>query len=65
MLHSQGLFNNPCPEPNQSLILIPISLSCILILFYHLRPCLPEGLFPVGLPINILKALVFSSIQAT
>ena len=31
----------------------------------HLRLCLPEGLFPVGLPVKILKALLPFSILAT
>ena len=65
MLHSQGLSNNPYPEPNQ-----PnsphwyISLS-ILILSSHLHLGLPKGLFPEGLAVKILKALLPSSILAT
>ena len=31
----------------------------------HLRLGLPKGLFPVGLPVKILKALLPSSILAT
>ena len=46
-------------------MLIPISLRSILILSSHLRLGLPEGLFPVGLPVEILKAFLPSSIQAT
>ena len=61
MLHSQGLSNNPYPEPNQ-----PNSLYwSILILFSHLRLGLPRGLFPAGVPVKILKALLPSSILAT
>ena len=75
MQHSQGLSNNPYPEPNQpnsphwylSLqspqfpALIPISSRFILILSFHLRLGLPKGLFLVGLPNKILKALLPSS----
>ena len=65
MSHSQGLSSNSYPEtnqPNPSYWLIPISLGSILILSSHLRLGLPNDLFPVGLPINILKALLPSSI---
>ena len=64
MLHSQGLSNNPYPEPNQtqSLVLIPISA---VILFSHLCLGLPKDLFPVGLPGRILKALLPPFIMAT
>ena len=67
MLHSQGLSNNSYPEPNQPKLpaLIPISSRSILILSSHLRIGLPKGLFPVGLPVKILKALLPSSILAT
>ena len=44
---------------------MPISLRSILILCSHLRLGLPKGLFPVGLPVNILKARLPSSILAT
>ena len=37
---------------------IPISSKSILILSSHLRLGLTKGLFPVGLPIKILKALL-------
>ena len=61
MAHSQGLSNNSYPEPNQ-----PNSPSrSILMLSFHLRLGLPKGLFPVGLPVKILKALLPSSILAT
>ena len=66
MPHLQGLSNNPYPQPNQSnSSYIPISLISILILSSHLRLGLPKGLLPVGLPVNILKALLLSSILAT
>ena len=52
MSHSQGLYYLP---------LAPIYLSFILILSSHLRIGLPKGLFPVGLPVKILKALLPSS----
>ena len=47
MPHSQGLSNNPYPEPNQpnSPTLIPISSRSILILSSHRRLGLPKGLF--------------------
>ena len=49
---SQGLSNNSYPEPNQ-----PNSPHWfILILSSYLRLGLPKGLFPVGLPVKILKA---------
>jgi hypothetical protein len=43
----------------------PISLRSILILSTYLRLGLPSGLFPSGLPINILYAFLFSPIRAT
>ena len=42
-----------------------VSLRSILILSSHLRLGLPEVLFPVGLPFQILKVLLSSSILAT
>ena len=42
-----------------------ISLKSILILSSHLLLGFPKGLFPVGVPVNILKALIPSSILAT
>ena len=39
------------------IILIPICLRSILILSFHLHIGLPKCLFPVGLPVKILKAL--------
>ena len=60
MPHSEGLSNYLYPEPNQ-----PIPLSYILIFSSHLRLGLPNGLFTLGLPIKILKALLPSSILAT
>ena len=66
MLHSQGLSNNPYPEPKQPnyphlylslqdsfLILIPISLKSSLILSSHLHLGLPNGLFPVGVTMSM------------
>ena len=65
-LLSQGLSNNPYPEPYQQfLVLIFISLRSILILSSHLRIGLPKGFFPIGLPVKILKALLLSSNLAT
>ena len=57
MPHSQGLSENPYPEPNQ-----PnsphryVSSRFILILSSHLRVGLPKALFPVSLPVKILAA---------
>ena len=63
--HSQGLSNNPYPEPYYPIPRIDTYiLSYILILYSHLRLGLPNVLFPVGLPVNILKALP-SSILVT
>ena len=45
--------------------LISISSRSIIIQTSHLRRGLPKGLFPVGLPVKILKALLPSSILAT
>ena len=60
MPYSQGLSNNLYPKPNQAQFfeLIHISLRSILILSSHLCLGLSKGLFPVGVPINILKALL-------
>ena len=51
---------NPIPRIDS----LPISLRSILILSY-LRLGLPKGLFPVGVPVKILKAPLPSSILAT
>ena len=64
MLHSQGLSNNPYPEPNKfnsPLWYLPPQGPRS----SHLSLCLSKGLFPVGLPVKILKALLPSSILAT
>ena len=65
--HSQRASSNPYPEPNQPkfLVLIPIYLRSILILSSHLRLGIPIGLFPAGLPVKILKAVLPSSILTT
>jgi hypothetical protein len=65
MQHSQGLSNNPYPELYQPKLsaLIPVFSRSILILSSHQRLDLPIGLFPVGLPVKILKALLPSSID--
>ena len=65
--HSQGLSNNPSPEPNQPKLpeMTPIYLRCILILSSDLRLRLPKPIFPVDLPVKILKAIPPSSILAT
>ena len=67
MSHSQGLSNNPYPEPNQhnSLPLTPISLQSILILHSYLCLGLPRGFFLMGSPVKVLKAVLPSTILAT
>ena len=66
MQHSQGVSSNPYPQPNQpnTGVLIPISLTSILIFSSHLRLGLPN-LFPAGILVKISKALLLSSILAT
>ena len=49
----------------QFLALTLIYLKYILILSFHIRLGHPEGLFLVGLPVKILKALLPGSILAT
>ena len=67
MSHSKGLSNNPYSKPNQPNYpqWYPISSRSILILSSQLRLGLPKGLFPIGLPVKILQALLPSSIMAT
>ena len=60
---TQGLSNNPYPEPNKRNS--SISSRFILILSSHLCLGLPKGLFPVGLHVKIFKALLPSPIMAT
>jgi hypothetical protein len=55
MLHSKGLSNNPYLEPDQ-----PNSPH-----WYLSHQGLPKGLFPVGVLVKILKALLPSFILAT
>ena len=52
-------------ESTQSLVLILISLRFILILPSHPRLGLPKDLIPAGVPVKMLKALLYLSIQAT
>ena len=59
--YSQGLSNNLYPEPNQPTPLIDTYLF-ILILSSRLSLGLPKGLFPAGILVKILKALLPSSI---
>ena len=65
--HSQGLSNNPYPKLNQPNPHIDtyFFLKSILILSSHLCLGLPKGLFPVGVPVKILKALLTASVLAT
>ena len=50
---------------NKKSVFIPISLRSNLILPSHLRLGLPKDLFPVSVPVKILKALLPSSTLAT
>ena len=52
-------------ESTQFFVLTLISLRSILILPYQLRLGLPKGLFPAGVPVNILKSLLYTPILAT
>ena len=63
MPHSQELSNNPYPEPNQYNSSYWYHLSSILIFSSHLSLGVPKGLPPVGLHVNILKALLPSPIM--
>ena len=60
MPHSQGFSNNPYPESNQ-----PNFSYRFHNIHSHLPLGLPKGLFPVDVPVTILKALLSSSILAT
>ena len=51
------LSNNPYPERNQPNSW-PIYLRSILTLSFHLQLGLHRGLFPLDLPVKILKALL-------
>ena len=65
MPQSQWLSDNPYPLRNNPIPRIEtISLRSILILSSHLRLGLPKGLFSVGSPGKMLKALLPSSILA-
>ena len=66
MPHSQVLSDNPCPEPNlPNINCIDTYFFKILLMSSDLRLGLPKGLFPVGVPTYILKALLLSSILTT
>ena len=66
MPHSQGLSNNSYPQPNQPNQPIDTYLFNVRSnIVSHLRLGLPKGVFPVGLVVNILKALLHSSILDT
>jgi hypothetical protein len=62
---SQERSTSPYPEPDRSSPYHPISLRSILILSTYLRLGLPSGLFPSGVPTNILYAFLFAHIRAT
>ena len=66
MPYSQRLqYSLSWAESTQFLLVILISLSYILILFSHLCLGLPKGIFPVGVSVKMLKALLPSSILVT
>jgi hypothetical protein len=52
-------------ETTHFLVLTPISLRSILILSTPLRPGLPKVLFPVDVPVKMLKVFLPSTILAT
>ena len=62
-----GSMRSQGPPINQPfyLALAPVRLRSILRLSSHVRLGLPKGLFPVGVPAKILKALLPFSILAT
>ena len=62
MPHSQGLSNNPYPEPYPRIETYFFKVHSNIIL--PSTPRLPNDLFPVGLPAKILKELLHSSILA-
>jgi hypothetical protein len=62
---STGPYSKPDLSSPYHLILSVISLRSILILYTHLRLCLPSDLFPSGVPTNILYAFLFAPICAT
>ena len=66
--HLQGL-SNPIlsrAESSQFLILTPISLNSILILSSNLLLGLPKSLFPAGVHVKIMKALLpFCTVHLT
>ena len=66
MPHSQGFSNNPIlSRVNPIPRIDTYFLRSILISPSHLRLGHPKGIFPVGVPVKILRALLPSSILAT
>ena len=59
MPHSQGLFNNSYPETNQLSSRVD---TYFLKIHSNIALGLPNGIFPVGLLVKILKALPPSSV---
>jgi hypothetical protein len=56
----------PYPEPDQSIVCLPIPLlEGILLLSSYLRLSLPSGLFPSGFPIKTLYTPLLSPIRAS
>ena len=64
MPYSQGLSNNPYPEPNQSIFHVDIYVLIVLSSYLLVCVYLPRSRFPVGLPVRIFKALAPSSIMS-
>ena len=63
MPHSNELFNIPYPELNLTVDNFFFKVHSNNVLPSTTR--LAKGLFPIALPVNILKALLLSSILAT
>ena len=64
-MHLQGHSNNPYPELNNPIPGIETYFFKVHSNIVHPSTPRSNGLFPVGLPINILKSLLSSSILAT
>jgi hypothetical protein len=66
MTHSQGLSSNfNRAESIGFLTLKPIIVRSVLILSSHLELGYPRGLFPISIPVKILKTHLLSSLLAT
>ena len=66
MPHSQRLSNNPYIQPNHPITRIDayyFKIHSNIVL--QSTPGIPKGLFPAGVPVTVLKALLPSFILAT